>query len=456
MKKSLLFYPANIQSHVIPVMNLAGQLQNVYDIYVLVMEEKLADIVRCHGFYPIMVSPFKAGIGHEAGYLKEKGLKHTLWHILLAMQKNRLYHDKINEFRALVGHLKPAAVIVDIFNSTELFPLHVIFPQTALICFNPMLSTYKVDGFPTVSERSWSTANTQDYKIHQRGQVFQGWTTWIGSLFRWVYANQLKKLLAHSKLGEKNRMTENATYTILFNNIPEVLLAPLELELSPEIKMPSQHYLGLCVDKNRVDLGVDEGFQERFRSLLHKKKEGVKIIYCSLGTFYEDSNPGVVQFLNHLLTAIENLPIAAEFIFSIKTQTRQTLLYQRQLSPNVHFFAKVPQLQVLANADLHITHGGLGSVKESIYYEVPMLVYPLDLVYDQNGNGLKVENHGLGLRGVFNQDKPTLIREKIVNILENKTFRETIEKLNQDIQVNYPGDFITQTIIKLINKHESI
>ncbi|WP_025765281.1 glycosyltransferase [Dyadobacter tibetensis] len=456
MKKSLLFYPANIQSHVIPAMNLAVQLKDKYEIHVLVMDEKLADIVRSHGFCPIMISPFKVGIGHEAGYLKEKGRKYTLWHILLAMRKNVLFQNRIIELHHLVHHLNPVGIIVDIFNSTELFPLHHIFPQTSLICFNPMLSTYKVDGFPTVSERSWSTANTKDYKIHQKGQIFQGWTTWIGSLFRWVYANQLKKLLAHSKLGERNRMTENATYTILFDNIPEVLLAPLELELSPKIKLPSQHYLGLCLNKDRVDLGVDEGFQEWFQRLLHKKKEDVKIIYCSFGTFYVDSNPMVLQFLNHLLTAIEQLTIPVEFIFSIKTQIKQTLLYQRRLAPNVHFFAKVPQLQVLENADLHITHGGLGSIKESIYYEVPMLVYPLDLVYDQNGNGLKVEHHGLGLRGVFNQDKPSQITEKIVMLLEDRIFRETIEKFNHDIQVKYPGDFITNTIDKLISQHESI
>ena len=191
MKKSLLFYPANIQSHVIPAMNLASHLQNEYEIYVLVMDEKLADLVRSHGFYPILVSPYKVGIGHEAGYLKEKGLKYTLWHILLAMRKNVLYHDKVNELTEAVGHLGPAAVVVDIFNSTELFPLHVIFPQTPLVCFNPMLSTYKVDGFPTVSEKSWVTANTMDYKIHQKGQIFQGWTTWIGSSFRWVYSGIL-------------------------------------------------------------------------------------------------------------------------------------------------------------------------------------------------------------------------------------------------------------------------
>ena len=85
-----------------------------------------------------------------------------------------------------------------------------------------------------------------------------------------------------------------------------------------------------------------------------------------------------------------------------------------------------------------------------------MLVYPLDLVYDQNGNGLKVEHHGLGLRGVFNQDKPPAILDKIIKLIEDETFKNNIIKFNQDLTDKYPGDFITHTITELISQHESI
>jgi UDP:flavonoid glycosyltransferase YjiC (YdhE family) len=90
MKKTLLLYPASIQSHVIPVMNLASHLKNEYEIYVLVMDEKLADIVSSHGFHPIMLSSFKVGIGYEARYLKEKGRKYSLWNIIRSMLTNEL------------------------------------------------------------------------------------------------------------------------------------------------------------------------------------------------------------------------------------------------------------------------------------------------------------------------------------------------------------------------------
>jgi UDP:flavonoid glycosyltransferase YjiC (YdhE family) len=455
-KKTILFYPASIQSHVIPAMNLASHLKDAYEIYVLVSDQKLADIVSAQGFHPVMISSFKAAIGHEAGYLKETGQNCSLWNISRTMLTNKLYDNKVAELNLIFEHLSPSAVIVDIFNSTELFVLDTVFPMSKLICFNPMLSTYKMDGIPTVSERSWATADIKDYKIHQKGQIFQSWTSWKGSLFRFLYARQLNSLFKKAKLGETNKLVKNSTYTLLFDNVPELLLAPLELELSPAVRSPTQHYLGLCLNKSRVDVDIDDDFQQLFEHLLDKRKAGVKIIYCSFGTFYEDSNPMVLQFLNNILRAIACLTIPVEFIFSIKAQIKQTLLYQSEKAPNVHFFSKVPQLQVLENADLHITHGGLGSVKESIYYEVPMLVYPLDLTYDQNGNGLKIEQHGLGLRGVFNQDKTEAITTKISKLLDDRYFKENIAKFNLNVQNRYPGNFIHHTINKLIDKNESI
>ena len=85
-----------------------------------------------------------------------------------------------------------------------------------------------------------------------------------------------------------------------------------------------------------------------------------------------------------------------------------------------------------------------------------MLVLPLDLVYDQNGNGLKVEDHGLGLRGVFNQDKAEAIITKITNLLKDKGFKQNLAKFNEEVQSKYPGNFIRHTITKLINNDEPI
>ena len=71
-----------------------------------------------------------------------------------------------------------------------------------------------------------------------------------------------------------------------------------------------------------------------------------------------------------------------QVICSINDIIVQTLEYKREIPTNIHFFSRTPQLKVLENTDIFINHGGFGSVKESIEYSVPMLVYPLDMTYD--------------------------------------------------------------------------
>src|SRR6185503_18859644 len=67
------------------------------------------------------------------------------------------------------------------------------------------------------------------------------------------------------------------------------------------------------------------------------------------------------------------------------------------LPPNVVVVPRTPQHTLLEKASVFVTHGGLSSVKEAIWFGVPMLVFPLG--YDQHGNAARIAFHGLGARG---------------------------------------------------------
>ena len=56
---------------------------------------------------------------------------------------------------------------------------------------------------------------------------------------------------------------------------------------------------------------------------------------------------------------------------------------------------EVPQLEILKRSSLAITHGGFNTVKECIFFGVPMLVFPVR--GDQLGNAARVAFHRLGL-----------------------------------------------------------
>ena len=56
----------------------------------------------------------------------------------------------------------------------------------------------------------------------------------------------------------------------------------------------------------------------------------------------------------------------------------------------------IPQLGLLQRASPMITNGGPGTVRECIWFRVPMIVAPCR--YDQPGNAARVVRHGLGRR----------------------------------------------------------
>lgn len=64
------------------------------------------------------------------------------------------------------------------------------------------------------------------------------------------------------------------------------------------------------------------------------------------------------------------------------------------IPPNIWAYSFVQQLEVLQHTDLFITHGGMNSVNESMYYGVPMLV--ISFINDQPVNAKQVERLKLG------------------------------------------------------------
>jgi MGT family glycosyltransferase len=77
----------------------------------------------------------------------------------------------------------------------------------------------------------------------------------------------------------------------------------------------------------------------------------------------------------------------------------------------------VPQLEVLQHAEVFISHGGMNSVMESIWFGVPLLMVPQSS--DQPLVAARVEELGLGL----NLDFKTLTAERL---------KKAVEKLNSD------------------------
>lgn len=445
-KKRVLFIRASIRSHVIPTLSVAELLAGEYDVFYAVTNPVLAAIVAENGFTPVLSTTLRVALGMEPGYLAGQGRRAGFWPSLRAVQTNEIYWQRKRELDELLARVKPAVVIIDIFSSTDFLALYPHRATVRLLFCNPMPSTYRVGSLPIVSEASWPAAPPAlpVAELSWRAALRHPGA----ALYQAALRRQMAKLARLAGLSPEHQLIATP-FTRLFTNVPELVLAPLEFELSLRVRQPQQHYLGLGIRETRTDTELDPEFARQWPDLLARQQAGQRLVYCSFGTFYTGSNKALLQFVTNLLETISTVP-DVQLVCSVNGLVVETLQATHATLPNVHFFRRVPQLVVLQRAAVHITHGGLGSVKESIRYGVPMLVYPLDMHYDQPGNGLKVEHHGLGLRGNFSWERAPALQEKLLRLLDDATFRANLARFQQTCATEYAAENVRKTLRELL------
>lgn len=196
------------------------------------------------------------------------------------------------------------------------------------------------------------------------------------------------------------------------------------------IKVNGLSYMGLGV-KN------DELF-----SINDSEKLEKPLIYCSLGT------------MNHRYKKAQMFYDAVIDLFRMNPQWKLVLsvgnsikIEKENLPENITVYEFAPQLDILKKADLAITHGGHGTIKECIKYGVPMLVVPC--IYDQRGNAAKVHFLKLGIKDTMLETtrfekifdirtrkiNPQYIRKLIEAVLLNPVYKKNILQLSREIEL---------------------
>jgi MGT family glycosyltransferase len=112
------------------------------------------------------------------------------------------------------------------------------------------------------------------------------------------------------------------------------------------------------------------------------------VVYISLGTIHSG---GSTEFYQQCFEAFADHP--GQFILSAGKNTDLSQL--RGIPANFIVRNSVPQLEVLQHADLFITHGGMNSISEGLWYGVPLVVIPQQL--EQAANAILVERKGAGI-----------------------------------------------------------
>ena len=100
------------------------------------------------------------------------------------------------------------------------------------------------------------------------------------------------------------------------------------------------------------------------------------------------------------------------------------------LPDNVSLFAWVSQLEVLKAAEVVFMHGGLATIKESIWEQVPIVLVPHGK--DQSDNALRIKRAGVGVVTQVEDLTPLRLRKYLAMATSSTWIQKNLATL-QDI-----------------------
>ncbi len=173
--------------------------------------------------------------------------------------------------------------------------------------------------------------------------------------------------------------------------MPELVAMPRCLELPEMPDDPNVYYVGTGMDLVRRE----EPFP------WSEMAAGKYLVYCSLGSQCDLEPEMAYRFFHAVLGAAAAHP-EWQLILSVGKGFDPADLPAPPA--NLYVSRWVPQLEVLRRADLLVSHGGTGTVKEAVLLGVPMIVLPL--MRDQFDMAQRVLHHRLGLCGKLAEITP--------------------------------------------------
>ncbi|MNJ41590.1 Oleandomycin glycosyltransferase [compost metagenome] len=152
--------------------------------------------------------------------------------------------------------------------------------------------------------------------------------------------------------------------------------------------------------------------------------QGENPIYISLGTVFNQAT----QFYKLCFEALRNTEHTV--VMSIGSKTPISDL--GEIPKNFIIKNYVPQTDVLQHAKLFITHGGMNSTHEGLYYGVPLIVIPQSA--DQPMIAEQVANIGAGIKLQIQSLTANQLREAVDHVLSLSSFKKAVANIRESFR----------------------
>ena len=160
------------------------------------------------------------------------------------------------------------------------------------------------------------------------------------------------------------------------------------------------------------------------RESFNKTKD--KLVYIALGTV-DNKHP---DFYKNCIEAFRGTDY--QVVMSVGKET--DLSSFNDVPENVEIYAFVEQVAVLKEADVFLTHCGMNSASESLYFGVPLVLFPQ--TPEQGGVANRIEELGAGER--LTDITSSSIKKCVEDVLLDSRYRERARELGDSLK-NCPG-----------------
>jgi len=363
---------------------------------------------------PAFSGPFRKlnRLSHKVTNVKERRRK-----AILALN--------MESFREKLTYADPDLIIIDIELHEHIMTL-ISMKQNVLL-LSQWFSTWNRKGLPPIQSDAILGINFSGSRLGIRLSWMnvkrKRWYMFMKKKVTSVYTDRRSILQKYAKeVGFPAQYIRENYWPgpFSYDQLPVISMTSYALEFPHDIR-PNLVYIGPMIYANRKDQSDDSVTSQRLQIILEESKsENKKLIYCSISTF----SVGDTSFIKEVIQAVEG---QTEWQLVISLGGNVDMQAFDQIPENVCVFNRVPQLKILRHADLSINHGGIHTINECLYFEVPMLIYS-GKRSDQNGCAARVHYHGLGRMADKDLDDSEMIKSNIDMVLNDKSYAEKIRQ----------------------------
>lgn len=145
-------------------------------------------------------------------------------------------------------------------------------------------------------------------------------------------------------------------------------------------------------------------------------------VYISLGSIFGDNK----KFYEDCFHAFKD--IEATFVLSLGNKMKETDF--SFVPENFILYDFVNQIDLLQKVDIFVTHGGMNSAQEGLYFKVPLILYPQQ--QEQEMIAQQVERLGCGIH--LKECNADTLKQSLLKLLNNEEYKQRSEEFGTLLQ----------------------